>query len=473
MNAGREETHTGNYSVPAEIRAMKPRGTAVKKISGNYYVYELLSRKTSSGKWGTASGKCIGRIDEQLGFIRNDAFEEKPDITVLEYGQYACACYGSGNTRSVLERFFPGDEAERIYFLAMILYVNGYATVEEMAQYYAMSYLCMEYPELSMTEKSIWDTLGRNSGTVLELQEEMLRQGSGNFGVKKHAFSTMEGGPEQALFEVYDLESGLPVCFRFRTEDGKAPEWTGTEKHLWIADRKMSEDAAFRKTMESGKGRYVMERDPEEPWARDAVRSLEMPEENRFAVQTGNGKRHVRFGECTDDGKRLLVFLEDPGQERKIRTGRKKTEDPGNCGNRLKTIPKAGALVLETNTGETPEQLYRKYRKVADIPPPDFRGIACGQLDGMTEEGRQGLALVLQASAMIRQDMERASGEERTGAVREMLLHARSIKLQKARSRWKMTYADPASRKALRAFHVDAKKYGFTPPGDEPLRASS
>ena len=31
----------GDYSVPEEIRRLKPKGTSVKPIKGNYYVIEL------------------------------------------------------------------------------------------------------------------------------------------------------------------------------------------------------------------------------------------------------------------------------------------------------------------------------------------------------------------------------------------------------------------------------------------------
>ena len=40
----------GGYAVPAEIRAMKPKGTMVKNISGHYYVYEFSSYREENGK---------------------------------------------------------------------------------------------------------------------------------------------------------------------------------------------------------------------------------------------------------------------------------------------------------------------------------------------------------------------------------------------------------------------------------------
>ncbi len=39
------EKKKGSYSVPAEIRALKPIGTEVKKIHNNYYVYQHFNEK--------------------------------------------------------------------------------------------------------------------------------------------------------------------------------------------------------------------------------------------------------------------------------------------------------------------------------------------------------------------------------------------------------------------------------------------
>ena len=53
----------GKYSVPEEIRRLKPKGTSVKPIKGNYYVYTHSQVKDpETGKWKTATGKLIGRI---------------------------------------------------------------------------------------------------------------------------------------------------------------------------------------------------------------------------------------------------------------------------------------------------------------------------------------------------------------------------------------------------------------------------
>ncbi len=70
----------GSYSVPAEIRACKPKGTMVKRINGYFYVYEFSSTRDENGKRKTKIGKCIGSIKPDIGFVPNDNFLSDSEI---------------------------------------------------------------------------------------------------------------------------------------------------------------------------------------------------------------------------------------------------------------------------------------------------------------------------------------------------------------------------------------------------------
>ena len=72
----------GNYAVPEHIRAMKPKGTMVKKINNKFYVYEYKSSKAENGKRITKMGKSIGMIKEGIGFVPNDNFLRDKEITI-------------------------------------------------------------------------------------------------------------------------------------------------------------------------------------------------------------------------------------------------------------------------------------------------------------------------------------------------------------------------------------------------------
>jgi hypothetical protein len=69
----RTEAAVGGCSVPAEMRALKPRGTMVKKIPGGCYVYEYRMERGEDGKRHTRMGRCIGKITLAEGFVPNGA----------------------------------------------------------------------------------------------------------------------------------------------------------------------------------------------------------------------------------------------------------------------------------------------------------------------------------------------------------------------------------------------------------------
>lgn len=105
----------GKYSVPDSIRQYKPKGTMVKAISGNYYVYKYSTFTDENKKRHTKMGKMIGSIKEGIGFIPNDSFIADSEISTLEYGQYAIAITNSSETFSLLKECFNPLDATRIY----------------------------------------------------------------------------------------------------------------------------------------------------------------------------------------------------------------------------------------------------------------------------------------------------------------------------------------------------------------------
>ena len=82
--------------IPEEIKKHRPGPcTEIKFINGHYYVYMYQAVQLPSGKWGKKTGKTIGRIVADEGFIPNKNYylyegtQSLDEITVLEYGQYA------------------------------------------------------------------------------------------------------------------------------------------------------------------------------------------------------------------------------------------------------------------------------------------------------------------------------------------------------------------------------------------------
>jgi len=104
----------GTYSVPEDIRALKPKGTMVKAIRNGYYVYTCSNQKGEDGKWRLKMGSLIGSIKEGVGFIPNDNFCTEEKISVVEYGQYAIAYEASKGVLADLKVFFNPLDATSV-----------------------------------------------------------------------------------------------------------------------------------------------------------------------------------------------------------------------------------------------------------------------------------------------------------------------------------------------------------------------
>jgi hypothetical protein len=130
-----EDAMAGKYAVPQEIRAMKPRGTMVKKIPGGYYVYEYKSVRDEYGRRRTRMGRCIGKIDPALGFVPNSNALADEEVTCLDFGEWAVAEANSRGTWGLLLEHFNPSDAERIYVAALVHFVQGLAYMRDLARF--------------------------------------------------------------------------------------------------------------------------------------------------------------------------------------------------------------------------------------------------------------------------------------------------------------------------------------------------
>lgn len=146
----------GAYSVPQEIRALKPVGTIVKCIKGKYYVYTHSQHKDiKTGKWKTDAGKLIGKIVPDVGYIPNLDTIKNKGITCFDYGQYLLSCSLAKENLDLLKKFFTSEEAMQLYALASIIAVKGYEGLTIAEEYYERSLIAHDYPCLKFSYKRI------------------------------------------------------------------------------------------------------------------------------------------------------------------------------------------------------------------------------------------------------------------------------------------------------------------------------
>ena len=127
----------GKYAVPEEIRKLAPDGTMVKKQGNGYYVYEYSSTKEKKfrngvWKWTTVTkmGSAIGKITLQDGYIPNSNKLTRTELAVLEYGAYAVAINKSKTTYERLTEVFNIKDAQKIYAIALIFFVEGFRCIK-------------------------------------------------------------------------------------------------------------------------------------------------------------------------------------------------------------------------------------------------------------------------------------------------------------------------------------------------------
>lgn len=165
----------GQYSVPEEIRRLKPKGTSVKPVKGNYYVYSHSQVKDPvTGKWKTATGKLLGKIIPGVGFCPREDGIKGEYITCFDYGEYLLAAKHAKEDFSLLKEFFNPDEALMLISLAMIFSVNGYVGLKNAEDLYARSLVARDYPALKFSYKRlsvILDLIGRTE-KAKELQKK-------------------------------------------------------------------------------------------------------------------------------------------------------------------------------------------------------------------------------------------------------------------------------------------------------------
>ena len=187
----------GEYSVPEEIRDLRPKGSMVKKQGNGYYVYQRSSTKVKvqqedgSYKWKTKDtmGPCIGTITIENGFIPNAMHEAEDEITVLEYGNYAFSKLKSTETYKELETLFKGKRAVLIYTAGLITFNEGFTYMTDMSRKYSESAMCKYYPGISVgydAMATLYDYLGRHSKLVDQFEQRAINTSSHMIGIDGH-----------------------------------------------------------------------------------------------------------------------------------------------------------------------------------------------------------------------------------------------------------------------------------------------
>jgi len=385
----------GQYSVPKGILAMKPTGVpcTVKLIGGHYYVYE--HRRVpdgSTGRMKNASGRLLGKITPSEGFVPRGGRAAMDDAAILDCGDYAIGLFNSLPVLSKLREYFCAEDADRLYCMGLIYFVNGFTPIRDFLDAYEGSILSLRFPGLAMGESSVgkWlRAIGRRQGRMLKFEQSLIDDGSGLYAVDGHVIlgcSSLDdlcsygnkyqriGNTQRNFMCVYDVEMMRVVTCR--------PFDCGTLDKTFVEDIlgtfafrgcTLIVDAGFYSERNirllSGDGRhYVIPLPSSLTDCKEAMADLSLP--MHFAYEKGKGKRSskalisYREGKASD-GARLIVFRDEEMHDRlcaeyvsQIGMAAGHTEE-----SYAEVSGGFGVIALQTNMDGSASEVYGAYKK--------------------------------------------------------------------------------------------------------------
>lgn len=478
---------SGKYAVPAEILKAKPRGTMVKNIHGRFYVYAMENVKNpTTGKWQTKSKEILGKITFEDGFIPN----ENAGYTVLEYGAYHLAEECADEIKAQFQQAFgKGEDAKRVWVLAMIYSVNGFRPISAISLLYRRSSLAVSYPALKMGEtavSNILENLGRRDTESKKFQD-LLLQSVREMAIDGHViprYSKLDGmteygykyrtlGSEQVnLLTAYDVAKNRPVAMKMF--DGSKNDKTSVKEMirdvlvegcLYLMDRGFY-SPELKEMLADKKATYIM------PLSSNMASYQEALKRGRGRMKTFIYKRRegihvtksvVEYQVSSDEnGTRIIYFrnLHDAEGEKANYLECIEKKVPGYTEAKLETVEKTlGVIVLETTHGGTPGEIYHYYKDRWGIET--YYNYLKHQMDfnalGVQDWAKlQGLAFMMLLATLINGSIQRRLKQSSLSGVYmpEVLLTASSIKAMKRNDLWAIENVSKAERDLFKALSV-------------------
>jgi transposase len=470
-----------SYSVPENIRCLKPKGTMVKAIHNKYYVYEHFHIK-EDGKWKTKMGKLIGSIDPVLGYIPNDSFR-KDEITTVDFGEYYLSYSLSINVLESLKQVFNIKDAYTIYFLSLIHFVNGFTYIKNIDALYKQSYLSVKYNTLSLSDKTIsnlYDSLGRKQDKVNKFEDKLIEESSKQLAFDGHCIKSSsnenelsEQGNKANVFKddqinvlmAYDINTSRPVLSRIYcggTLDKVSVKDLIERKNLYsmlfIVDKGFYSKENIS-LFSSNDNHYIIPLWANHKSYKHIISRKTM--EGLFVFERSKKRSTVEYHEETIDGKKVIFYrdlsqnaLESTDYLSKVEQGKYTMESY------IEKKDSFGSIVLESNLDKTPEEIYRLYKKRWVIET--FYDYYKNRLDVNAIHlndyyKTQGLSFIMLITSLIYSEVSKNLKEAKIKeSVQTILLNARFLKLHKDyKGIWKVENINQKHLEIFQAFNLN------------------
>lgn len=495
----------GNYTVPEEIRKMRPLGTTVKNIKGHYYVYEYtptsqkveLPDGTTKWKSKTTIGACIGQITYSDGFIHNGGKLSDTETTVFEFGRYFLIREFSGETLSLLKEFFSLKEARQIYTVASIFVAERFRHMKRIAEIQSTSVLSKWYPEVQVGKdalSTLYSNLGRYGSIPDKFQQSLIDNSSKKVAIDGHVIACSADSADLSAFgykakklgtaqinwmTAYDVETKLPLCSEMF--NGSDPDKTAAEamfsrfqfkNTIFLVDRGFN--TRKDKSLFSGSGNtYIVPMITGRNDYEAVYEALKFDKRKCF-VYDKDGYSSLIYYETYvigDDPVHYHVFLDTTRQSaerqtyiKKMKAGEKGYTKEGF----LENERNFGLFLLETNDLEKkPQEVFCDYKSRWGIET--FYNYIDNALDfnALYQKdycSTQGLGFIVQVSGMIFHDIQKALREKNL-TVRDTMFTLKGLKIIKERGRYVVRNDNKQRRKLCEELGLNLSKHGV---GDSP-----
>ena len=470
-----------SYSVPENIRAMKPKGTMVKTIHGKYYVYEYFHVKEND-KWKTKMGKLIGAIDPVLGYMPNDSIG-KDEITTVDFGEYLLSYSLSKNVLDDLMQVFNVKDAYTIYFLSLIHFVNGFTYIKNIDSLYKQSYLSVKYDSLNFCEKtisSLYDSLGRKQNKVNEFENLTIEKSSKQLAFDGHCIRSSsddnalaESGNKANVFKddqinvlmAYDINTSRPVLSRVycggtldKISVKDLIERKNLHSMLFIVDKGFYSKENI--SLFSGNdNHYIIPLWSNHRQYKQITSTSKM--EGLFVFERSKRRSTVEYHEEIINNK-TVVFYRDLSQNALESTDylSKVEEGKYTMESYLEKKDGFGTIVLESNLNKSAEEIYKLYKKRWMIET--FYDYYKNRLDVNTLHlndyyKTQGLSFIMLITSLIYSEFtENIKKVKIKESIQSILIDSRFLKLHKDnKGTWRVENINQKHLKIFQTFSLN------------------
>jgi len=481
--------------IPEEISKYRPGPcTEIKLINGHYYVYMYKSVHLPSGKWGKKTGKSIGTIIPDKGFVPNRNYhlytgeESQDDISILEYGQYALVESVAKDVKSALEKYFTIDKAAQIFAYACLLYANGFTHLDQIQSFYEQSWLSKENADFTFKMGktalgTLLDDLGRRTQRVVNYENAMVNAAT-SVAIDGHAIRSCSdendlgeagykfpdlGEDQVNLLMGYDINSRMPLFSRMyrgscndKSTIEDLTELLDFSDMLFVVDRGFY-SAKNIKIMSSNDNAYIIPVPANDDHFKVVTKTLTFTDSFYYR----SGKKHARIeykSKRISDTENIYVFR-DIDENEKSRFNYQRNIDFGKNGYTKEGLAKQqenfGVYVLRSNAAMSAEEIFANYKKRWSIETLYQYLKNKGNFNNLMIQDyykEQGMAFIMLITGQIHQKMISAvkSLNDNTLSTNDLLLMARCMKMERRGNTWNLKNTRKKDLEVL-------KKVGFEP----------